>query len=154
VSAARGPGCTAAVGTVMFNTHNPVDIESNQEECPPAWLPAPLCPPCAMPQPCKQPATMLHFAARPCAQCAPVKALTRCSRAGPALVDQLCSALLAPANATVDSKVRTHIHARTQHGPMRTLAAPMHRQVAGVRGWGAQQQAVMTNCVYCIVARL
>jgi hypothetical protein len=51
-------------------------------------------------------------------QCAPVKALVKSctSKAGPtALMDQLCSELLAPANATADSKVRilARMHART-----------------------------------------
>jgi hypothetical protein len=46
-------------------------------------------------------------------QCAPVRTLSRscASKAGPtALMDQLCRELLAPANATTDSKVRAHTH--------------------------------------------
>jgi hypothetical protein len=40
-------------------------------------------------------------------QCAPVKALTKScsSKVNIALMDQLCSELLAPASATTDSKV-------------------------------------------------
>jgi hypothetical protein len=56
--------------------------------------------------------------ARPLAQCTPVNALKKCSKAGPALVDQLCAELLAPANATADSKVGASI----QRGPGRIRA--------------------------------